>query len=223
MSGEQGGIQTSTLIIIVCIVSVFALAVYCAYRTSKKHEEAVQAFARSHGWDYARFDKQGIKQKVEAVFTTEEFDPTFIVTVENGQHNLFLFNCGYNNREHRKSRGRGTACLIESPSFRSLKQTVEIFPYSWIDEKLGSGEVKMDNPEFNKKFIVLSKDPEAAKQIVNSGLQAVLLEHAAKPIYNPVRIGLGPSGAVLMSGENAEPARWLDLIELSRKVEGVIR
>jgi hypothetical protein len=69
----------------------------------------------------------------------------------------------------------------------------------------------VDDTEFARSFIVLSKDPASAKAAIGEGMQEVLLRHMKAPLYDPVRIALGTSGAVVLTGYQAEPERWRDL------------
>jgi hypothetical protein len=43
------------------------------------------------------------------------------------------------------------------------------------------------------------------------------------PLYNPVRIALGTSGAVVLTGYTGEHERWLDLVALATRIEATLR
>jgi hypothetical protein len=105
----------------------------------------------------------------------------------------------------------GTACLIVSDRFQSVGPRAEIIARTWADKALLSGQVDMGDTEFARSFIVRSKDPASAKAAIGEGMQEALLRHTKAPLYNPVRIAVGPSGAVVLTGYQAEPERWRDL------------
>jgi len=223
MNGIRGSLQPGTLLIIACVVGVFIAAAVMAFRSGRKHAKAVEEFAQARGWTYSRTDAQGLAAKVERLFPEETFSLDNIMTVESGERNVFLFDCGYNYREYRRGRRFGTACMIESDRFRSVGSPVEIIARTWVDEKLLSRQVEMGNTEFARNFIVLSKDTASAAKTVGESMQAVLVEHMKTPLYYPVRIALGTSGAVLLTGYTGERERWLDLVALARRIEATLR
>jgi len=116
-----------------------------------------------------------------------------------------------------------SVCLIESSRFRSVGSRVEIIARTWTDEKLLPGQVDLGDSKFARNFLVLSKDAASARQILNESLQAVLLAHLRKPLYNPVQIALGTGRAALLTGYIAEPERWHDLVDLGRQIESAVR
>jgi hypothetical protein len=70
---------------------------------------------------------------------------------------------------------------------------------------------------------VQTKGAVAVHRIVNAKMHDMLLEHAKSPSWNPVRIGLGPSGAVMLTGYNADHERWLDPVKLAYQVESTLQ
>lgn len=223
MNDQRGAIQPGTLLIIVCVVGVFAAAVILAARSGSKRAKWLQEFARSHGWGYSRTDTQGLKAKVEDLVGDQKFSLGSIMTVESGTRKVFLFDCGYSYRDYPQGGNFGTGCLIESDRFQSIISRVEIIARTWVDKSLLSDQIEMGDTEFGRNFMVLSKDPALTSQIVSGSLQTVLLMHKKAPLYNPVRISLGRMGGVILTGYHAEPERWLDLVELARQIESALK
>jgi hypothetical protein len=210
---------TETMLIIACVVGAFVAAVFIAYRSGNRQAKSLQEFASTRGWNYSRIDTQGLASKIDALFPDQRFSLENIMTVESGSRNIYLFDCGYRYQENRSGGSFGSACLIESAWFRSVGTNVEIVARTWADAKLLSGQIDLDDAEFVRNFIVLSKDPATAKKIVNARMREILLAHSKAHLYNPVRIGIGPVGAVLLTGYQSEQARWLDLLDLARQIE----
>lgn len=223
MNDPRGSLQLETWLIIACVVAVFVVAVVAAFRSGSKQAKLLQEFAQTRGWSYSRTDMQGITARVEVLFHEEKFNLENVMSVESGGRNLYLFECSYRTRESRRHVILGAGGLIESDYFRSAGSHVEIIERTWVDAKLLTGQVEMGNSEFARNFIVLSKDPAAARRVVGASLQQVLVEHLKAPLRNPVRIALGPGGAALLTGPHAEPERWLDLAELARRIESALK
>jgi hypothetical protein len=220
MNDESGSLQPETLLIIVCVVGVFIAALFFAIRSGAKRASLMRDFARSRGWTYSRADTQGLSLKVDDLFPDQQFRLDNVMTVEAGARSLFLFDCGYHYRDKPRGGGSfGTGCLIESTKFRIVGSRTEIVARNWIDAALLPDQVDMGDAEFSRNFIVLSKDPMAAQQVVTGALQEALVAHRQSPLFNPVRIGLNAGGAVLLTGLTAEPERWTDLVELARRIE----
>jgi len=76
---------------------------------------------------------------------------------------------------------------------------------------------------FAQKFLVLSKYPVMAKEIVNKSIQSIMLDYSEKPLYNPVCISIGPGGAVVLTGRTLEHERLQDLIDLAHRIEAVMK
>jgi hypothetical protein len=223
MNGTQGSSQLETVLAIVCVVGVFIAAVIFAIRSGRKHEKAIRELAKAQGWNFARNETQEHTAQAEQLFPEEKFNLAYIMTVESGRRKLFLLDGTYRHRAARSGGQLVSVCLVESGRFRFVSAPVEIIARTWTDEKLLGGQVDMGDSEFARNFIVLSKDQESARQTVNDGVQAVLVAHLHKPLYNPVRIALGTGGAALLTGYIAEPERWLDLVDLGRQIESSVR
>ena len=213
--------MSTPLIITAVVVAIVALIVL-AGRSNTKHAKSVERFASTQGWGYSRIDTQGLSGRVEELFVEEKFTLTNIMTVESGVRNVFLFDCVYSYRNSGRPGNFGTACLILSDPFKRVGTGVEIIARTRADVLLLSDQVDMGNTEFARHFIVQAKDAAAAHRIVNAKMQDMLLEHTKSPLFNPVRIGLGPSGAVLLTGYHAEHERWHDLVKLAYQVESTL-
>ncbi len=143
-----------------------------------------------------------------------------IRTIETGQRSMYLFNCTYNYTEDsgRKSSSYGVACLIQSERFSPEIVAVDIVGRDWTEVMI-SDKVDMGQSPFAEKFLVLSKDPAAAKAAVSEAVQAIMIEHLKNPLDNPVRLTIGPGGAVVLTGRTDEPERLQDIIDLARRIE----
>jgi len=212
----------STPSIIAVVVAAVVVLVVLAARSNTKHAKRLQEFASTQGWGYSRMDTQGLSGRVEEIFVEEKFNLTNIMTVESGVRNVFLFDCVYSYRNSRGHGSFGTACLIMSDRFKQVDLRVEIIARTRADALLLSDQIDMGNTEFARHFIVQAKDAVAANGIVNAKMQDMLLEHTKSPLFNPVRIGLGPSGAIVLTGYNGEQERWLDLVKLAYQVESTV-
>ena len=69
------------------IVSMIAFARYEAQMELR----AVQEYAQAQGSGFARFDSQGLKQRIDGIWWDLNFNPYYISTVETGQRSLYLF------------------------------------------------------------------------------------------------------------------------------------
>jgi len=205
------------------LIIVGIAAVIFASRSGRKHEKAIREFAKAQGWSFSRNETQEHTARVEELFPHEKFNLAYIMTVESGSRKLFLFDGSYRHRAGRSGGQLASVCLIESSRFRFVSSRVEIIARTWADEKLLPGQVDMGDSELARNFIVLSKDPASAGQTLNDRVQAVLLAHLLKPLYNPVQIALGTGRAALLTGYIAEPERWLDLVDLGRQIESAVR
>jgi hypothetical protein len=219
MNDEYGGMQVETLLIITCILGVFAAAVFFAMRANTRRASMIQDFAKIRGWNYARRDTQELSAKVDLFFPDEVFNLDNIITIESGVRSLFFFDCEYHYRERRRGGNFGTGCLIESDRFRTVKSTIEIVARNWANTELITDQVDIGNKAFSRDFIVISKDPESASMVLTDALQSAFVTHRQMPLFNPVRVSISSGGAVLLTGLNAEPQRWQDIVELARKIE----
>jgi hypothetical protein len=98
---------------------------------------------------------------------------------------------------------------------------VEIVTRDWT-EVMQSDKVDMGESPFAEKFLVLSKEPGPARGIVNESIQAIMLEHLKKPLYNPVGMSLGQGGAIVLTGKTFEHECLQDIIDLARQIEAAV-
>jgi hypothetical protein len=210
--------QMETMLIIACVVGVLVIAVFFAVRSNTKRASMIEDFARTRGWSYVRTDTPGLSAKIAAFFPDEEFRLNNIVTVETGKRTVVFFDCRYQSRKRRKDGGFATGCLIESDRFRIVGSRMEIMSRNWAAEAILTNQVDTGTAAFSRDYIVVSTDAASASRALTAALQEVLVAHR-RPLFNPVRIGLSASGAVLLTGLNAEAERWLDLVDVARKME----
>ncbi len=211
-------------LIIICVTGFLAaLITYIRYE-GRKELQAAREYAQDQGWSFSLKDTQGLKARVTEILWDLNFEMYNIRTVETGQRNLYLFDCSYKHREAsaRMRDSHGTACLIQSNRFHSRGAPLDIAGRDWT-EVMQSDKVDMGESLFSQKFLVLSKYPAMAKEIVNKSIQSVMLDHSKKPLYNPVCISIGPGGAVVLTGRTLEHERLQDLIALARRIEAVVK
>ncbi|MCK5767174.1 MAG: hypothetical protein KAH35_02210, partial [Candidatus Atribacteria bacterium] len=211
-------------LIILCVISFLtALMAYIHY--ARQNElRAIREYAQDQGWSFSQNDTQGLKTKVAKIFwDLKDFDLYYIRTVEIGKLNLYLFDCSYLYRKEldADAYSYGTACLIESDRFHSGDVSVDIVRRDWTEVML-SDKIDLGESLFARKFLVLSKDPVPAKEIVNYSIQAIMLSHLKKPLINPVNVYIGPGGAVVLTGATLEHERLQDLIDLARRIEAEV-
>jgi hypothetical protein len=179
----------------------------------------MEEVARTRGWNYVRADRTGLSAKIAAFFPDEVFRLDNIVTVETGERTVVFFDCRYHSRQRHKGGNLVTGCLIESNRFRSVGSRMEILTRNPIAEAMLTDQVDMGNAAFARDYIVVSTDAPSASRALTAGLQEVLVAHRRSPLLNPGRIGLCANGAVLLAGLNENPERWLELVEVARKME----
>ena len=210
-------------LIIFCVIGFLtALMAYIHYERRKEMRAAVE-YAQEQGWSFSKNDMQGLKPRVAGMFwDLKDFDLYYIRTVETGKLNLYLFDCSYLYLKELDASNfsYGTACLIESNRFNTGGVFVEIGRRDW-GEVMQSDKVDMGESLFARKFLVISKNPAPAKEIVNYSIQAVMLNHLEDPLINPVRVYIGPGSAVVLTGGTSEHERLQDLIDLARRIEAV--
>ena len=210
-------------LIVIGIIGFIASVIAFARYEARLELRAVQEYAQAQGWGFARFDSQGLKERIDSIWWDLNFNPYYISTVETGQRSLYLFQCSYKRKQAsgRTSNYYATACLVHSDRFRSVTVPVEIVPRDWT-EVITSDKVDMGDSPFTEKFLVLSENPGRAREIVNESIQSILLEHDKKPLFNPVKVAVGPAGAVLMADRTFEHERLQDLLALARRIEAAV-
>lgn len=201
------------------IAGVIALARY----TGQKELKAAQEYAQARGWGFSRDVTQELKEQVAGIWRDFNFHLYYLRIVETGQRNLYLFDCSYKHKEAtaRVHDSHGTACLVQSGRFSSVTVPVEIVARDWT-EVMTSDRVDMGGSPFAEKFLVLSKDPEPARKIVNPSIQAIMLEHLQKPLYNPVGVSLGPGGVIVLTDRTFEHDQLQDILDLARRIEAAV-
>ena len=210
------------LIIIGLICFIGGVIAFARYQ-ERKELQAARDYAQAQGWGFSRAATPEFKARAEKILANLDFSLYYISTIETGPRSLYLFHCAYKNRNAsgRKNYSYGIACMIESQRFRSAVVPVEIDARDWTEVMI-SDKVALGDSPFAQDFLVQSKDPVAAREIVNDAVQATILEHAKKPSYNPVSITIGSGGAVVLTGRTDEPERLQDLIDLARRIEAAV-
>ena len=221
---SQVWLKMKVPLIIFCVVGLLiALMGYMRHQRGKELQ-ATREYAQDQGWRFSENDTQGLKTRaLKILWDLKNFDLYSIRTVETGKRNLYLFDCKYLYIKDVDTDdfAYGTACLIESGRFHSGGVSVDICKRDWT-EKMQSDKVDMGESLFSQKFLVLSKDPDPAKEIVNDAIQAVMLNHLGNPLFNPVTVHIGPGGAVVLTGHTVEHERLQDLIDLARRIEAAV-
>jgi hypothetical protein len=211
------------LLIALAAVVVFGGALWLAYRSQRKGAQLFEAFGKTRGWAYSRTDTQGLAANMQALIPSERYTFDNILISEEPGRKVILFECGYRRADLQKVNSFGTGCLVEAPAFAKVKGPVEVVGRTWADAALLGGKAPLGRPEFDGAFIVLAGEPGLATSVVGPELQNLLLAHAAAPLFNPVRLVIGPSGAVVLTGYPADPERWDDLVNLAKRVEETFR
>ncbi|MCP3898457.1 MAG: hypothetical protein GY707_01840 [Desulfobacteraceae bacterium] len=211
-------------LIVFCVLSMLiAMMAYIRHERSKELQ-AAREYAQDQGWHFSQNDTQGLKMRVvKILWDLKDLGLHSIRTVETGKSNLYLFDCRY---LYQKELGGadfsyGTACLIESDRFHSGSVAVGVSRRDWM-EVMQSDKVDMGESLFAQKFLVQSKNPVPAKKIINRSIQAIMLDHLEKPLFNPVSVYIGPGGSVVLTGGTIEHEQLQYLIELARRIEAAV-
>lgn len=233
MSEPRWSVQFETVLQVLVVVGIFAVALVYAIRWNRAHSKAEVEFAEAQGWTYtlAHRDPHGLAERVEAglkkVSPEKKFDLETIMTVESGWRRVFLFRCNYSKAEWAAGKtSPASGCLIQSNRFKSVASHVEV---TWKPERghgadaaLPSRQAGRDDSEFARYFNVRSSDPASAKETVSESIQEVLLEHRKAPLVESAEslaIAIGPGGGVALMWGNASPEQWLQLLDLCRRIE----
>jgi hypothetical protein len=211
-------------IIILCVIAFLAAVIALIRHQGQRELKVAQEYAQSQGWGFTRDDTEGLTAKAAEVLSQYKFNLYHIRTVETGRRNLYLIDCCYNHLDAsaRKNWNYGTICLVQSDRFNSIAVPVEITTRDWTEVML-SDKVDMGETPFAQQFLVQSKDHDLAKRMVNESIQAILHEQMNKPLSYRFNVIIGPGGAVVMTGQTAEPEVLQDILELSRKLESSMR
>ncbi len=215
-----------TIIVLAVICLIAAILVYTS-DASRKYLQASQDYAQSQGWSFSRDDTQGLKTGAEALFFEDLFNLSNVRTVETGKKQIYLFDCTYRRRNapaRSNQSSRGLACMIVSDRFKSIMAPVLIYSRQWVIG-MNDDRVEIKTMPFADQFAVFSKDPAAAKAIVNHALQSVIYELEGKSAFLPVQIAVGPGGAMVIAGvstPSTEPSDIQEMISLIRRIESVM-
>jgi hypothetical protein len=223
MKKDKGAIRMETVLIVLCIIGVFAAALIYAAKSNKKRVALMQDFASSRGWSFSAADTEGLATKLDALSPDLQFHIFNVMAIESGPRTMRLFDYQYHFREHRRSDYPGTGCIVESSRFRNAglgQDIVEIVDRTRLDTALAGDQVDMGNSGFSQNFMVISKNRIAAKNAITPALQSVLVRHHEAPLYNSVTIRMSATGAVVLNRSlDPDPTQWADLVELSRELE----
>jgi hypothetical protein len=210
-------------LIVIGVIGFIAGVISFARYQGQKELKAAREYSQSQGWGFSRDDTQGLKARIADIWCDFKFNLYYIRTVETGKRQLYLFDCSYKHKEasSRSHDSYGTACVVQSDRFRSVTVPVEIVTRDWTEVMI-SDKVEMGQSLFAEKFVVLSKNPGPAREIVNVSIQAIMLDHLKKPLYNPVGVSLGPGGAIVLTDRTLEHERLQDLLDLARQIEAAV-
>jgi hypothetical protein len=225
----QGLRAFKTPLIVAAVATGVALLLVLNARSTKKAEMAQHEFALSRGWAYSESnnDSQGVVEKIGAflkkVFPEKDFDVTSVVTVNPGKETIFLFDCWYRSGGSGRKTSVGSACLIQSDSFR-LDAGVDIVPRDSIAGMLLSNQVEMGEREFARHFIVQSKEPGTARKSVTGLMQAALVDqkNALSLGFGRFDVYLGPGTVVVLRWSRASPEDWPAMVDMARRIESAM-
>jgi len=217
--------------IIIAVIMGIALLLFANYRSTKKFEEAQREFALSKGWVYILKgnDPEGMITELEAklgkAYPEYEYNVIRLMTINERNENIYLFDCGYTSRGGRSKTHYVSACFIESDRLGDMHSQVDIVPRTGIDSALMFKQVGMGDSEFARAYIVSSRNPDEALRTINESIQAVLLQQKNMPspvIYN-FEVALGAGGAIIFLYSQALQEEWLALLDMARRLESAIK
>ena len=215
-------VPSSAVITGACIAAVFIAAFALAITTNRSHRNAVSQFAASQGWSLSDADTLGLDAIIEGLFQDRDFKCCQTMTVESGPRRIYLVDGTYSEDGPKADMHLASACLVESERLQSVPCRVEILTRRWVDKVLLSGQVQLDDSEFARQFIVISDAPSAARLLLDSSLQQVLLAYAAQPLYARAEIVIGQGRIALITPCITENESWHILLDVARKVESII-
>jgi hypothetical protein len=218
-------------VIIIAVIMGITLLLVVNYRSTKKFERTQGEFALSKGWGYIvrGNDPEGVIEKIEAklgkVFPEKEYNIIRLMTINEWNERLSLFDCGYNSRRARTKMHYGSACFIESDRLGYMRSQVEIIPRTGVDSALMLNQVDMGYSEFARNYIVSSKNSDEALKAVNGSIQAVLLQqkNMSSPITYNFEITLGTGGAIILKYSQALQEDWLAMLDMARRLQPALR
>jgi hypothetical protein len=225
MRDDGGSIDPVTLIMVLCVIALFAGGIVCLVRDRTKRTAQMRNFADSHRWSFSPEDKDKSGDRLETFFLGQIFSAFKIVTIENSDgRTLRVFDTRHFYFNRSKSDQLRTGCIIGSPRFEDngAGDGVGIF-YRYGTESLwAADQFDMGSGEFSKDFVVAAKNQSAARNLVTPALQALLLRFRQTPYAISLTVGINSTGAVALIGRSASPESMLDLIELCRNIEAAL-
>jgi hypothetical protein len=140
--------------------------------------------------------------------------------VEHHPPRAFLFRYAASSKERPSKESHGTAVLVEHEG-RRIEDPVVILTRTPGVEVLVGERVEAGSRGFRREYTVTCADSRIATEVVNSGIEAVLMEHRAEPgWYLNVTIS---AGAVLVSSFWAESdEEWDHLIDMGRRLRDAV-
>ncbi len=216
--------MSETVLTALCIGGVFAGALVLAYRYGKKHRKLMEDLAAEQGWTFsrARPDLDGLAEKLNALLPELKCTVSYVMTVEKSGRTLRLGDGQYGYRTGSNRPQFASYCLLESPALKSVGAHVEICGRTWFDAALLGDQVDMGLSAFAEEFIVQSKDKETIWKLIDPAMQAVFLDHVAKPSCHPIQVTLDSGGIALLTSSIDKPERWTDLVDFARQIEACI-
>jgi hypothetical protein len=210
-------------LIVIGVIGFLTAVIAFSRHEGRRDLQAAREYAQARGWEFSRTDTLGLEAEAERIMMDLwTIDLHFIRTVQAGRPSIHLFDCACRYRpDADRFSSRGVACLIRSDKFDAVGVQVDIVGRDWTEGMIAD-KVQMRTSPFAEKFLVLAKDAAAAREIVTTDVQAVMMDHLKKPLYNPVSVSLGPGGAVVMIDPTHEHEQLQDIIDLARRIEAVM-
>lgn len=215
-------LPSKTVISVLIVVGFFATGFLLMIWSTRSHQNAVHQLAASQGWPISEGDTLGLAPLLERLIPDRSYTCSLTMTVESGQRRVYLVDGSYSDRGPKTDAHLASICLLESDRLRNVTSRVEIRPQNWIDKAMLPEQVILDDSEFTRQYMVISDAPSAARYLLNTPLQRVLLDHAAQPLYNPVEIAIDQGRMALITTYISENERWLDLLDLAKKIESAL-
>ena len=219
---ESQGWGRFEILVIAGFIVVVALVLRYAYRWSQQRAAFVAKLAAAQGWAYSRTGDSDLKNRLEALFPTEQFNPANVATVRSdGRTTPILFECTYRARGGRNP-GLGAGALVASGAIGPDDPVVEIVASTPLNELLSGKKIDLGDATFGHHYFVQSADPDAARRLVGSGLRSILIRHAAAGRWPRARINLGQGHVALLIGAMENQRAWLDVLNFMRDIESAL-
>ena len=171
----------TTAIVVLVIFGILVVAgLALGIRQGAQTKARIQGFATMRGFTASPDAEHRLAALLALAFADQTWYTSNVLQVQQPPESVYLFGYSYYLKDRPSKRWQGFACLAEYTRPWSTS-AVDIFTRTPGIDALESNRVQAGGEEFQSKFTVVCKQPEAALAAVNREVEQILLEHAAGP------------------------------------------